>query len=94
MSDFKRTSTSAEVYAVLRARHGDAMTVFASFSDPDGTFVGGDGTRGRMETVWALMDAPLLEVRTTWDIDPAKPSTRINSKNEYWLCAATDEDKS
>lgn len=91
MAEWKRISTSAEVAAVIRARHGKELVVFSSFSDPDGTFNGGAGERGRMETAWGFKgaDAPILEARTTWDIDPEHDYRRINEQHEYWLCAAT-----
>ncbi|GAB3416858.1 hypothetical protein NX774_12005 [Massilia agilis] len=94
MRDWKRIPTSAEVAAVIRARHGKELVVFSSFSDPDGTFNGGAGVRGRMETAWGFSgaDAPILEARTTWDIDIEQQYGRANEKHEYWLCAAKTDD--
>lgn len=86
MSDFHRIPTSAEVYAVIMARHRDEMSCFASFSDPDGTFNGGPGQVGRMDTAWGLRgtDFPILEIKTRWDIDPLTMGRR-NQTSEYWL---------
>lgn len=90
---FDRIPTSAEVYAVLMARHKDQMRCYGSFSDPDGTFNGGPGERGRMHTMWALdgTDFPILEIRTEWDIDPEKPSARHNETSKYWLIVGNRE---
>jgi len=89
MADYIKIPTSAEVWAVIRARHGKEMSVYSSFSDPDGTFNGGFGEVGRMETAWALKhaDYPLIEAKTVWDIDPEKPYKRLNETTEYWVCA-------
>lgn len=89
MSAAKRLPTSAEVFAVLRARHHTDMTIFSSYSDPTGTTFGRDGTQGRMDTEYglALSDFPLMGASTTWMIDPAQPHRRIDEKTEYWLCA-------
>lgn len=94
MADYITIPTSAEVCAVLRARHGAEMGVFSSFSDPDGRFNGGSGEFGRMETAYAIKGChvPLIEYRTTWEIDPEATYKRINEKHEYWLCVAILED--
>lgn len=92
-NDYTRIPTSPEVYAVLRARHGDQMRVYASFSDPDGTFNGGPGEVGRMDTIWSIdgCDFPILEVKTTWDIDFERPHHRVNPKSAYWLLIGRKE---
>lgn len=86
MTDYKRIATSAEVWAVLKARHHKDLGVYASYSDPDGT--ASDFTTGRMETSYALKgaDYPLMEARTTWRIDPQLPHARLDEIHEYWLC--------
>lgn len=93
-NEFERIPTSAEVYAVLRARHGDQMRVYASFSDPDGTFNGGPGEIGRMDTIWSIdgCDFPILEIKTTWDIDPVRPHQRTNVESSYWLLVGRKEE--
>lgn len=92
MADYIKIPTSPEVWAVIRARHPE-LKPFSSFSDPDGTFNGGPGERGRMETSYGFPNAdfPILEASTTWIIDHAQPSSRIEQKNEYWLCIGKQE---
>ncbi len=92
MSDYKRVQTSAEVWAVIRARHPE-LCVFSSFSDQDGTFNGGSGLTGRMETSYGFRhgDFPLMEAKTTWGIDQMSPHKRLNESHEYWLCVPIKE---
>jgi len=89
--------TSAEVWAVIHARHRDTLKVFSSYSYPDGN-PNGDPNQARMFTAYGFerSDCPLLAVRTTWDIErdengDAKPG-RKNEKHEYWLCAPVESD--
>lgn len=86
MSDYKRVPTSAEVWSVIKARHPD-LRVFSSFSNPDGTFNGGDGTRGEIFTSYGFADSdyPIMEARTTWDITIESSYERINTVHKYWL---------
>jgi hypothetical protein len=93
MSDYTRLVTSAEVYAVIMAKHRDQMASFATFSDPDGTFYGGCGV-GRMDTVWGIAgcDYPILEIQTRWDIDPDQPHKRVNQTHSYFLLMAKKEE--
>ena len=90
LHDRPAVSTSAEVWAVIRARHFPQLKVFSSFSDPDGTFQGGPGDKGRMETTYGLegADYPLIGARTTWTIDREKPYRRMNEQHEYFLFIA------
>lgn len=85
--DYKRIPTSPEVWAVIKARHPD-LRVYASFSDPDGTFNGGSGETGVMETTYGFAEAdyPLMEARTTWRIEPGS-FKRHDTEHQYWLCA-------
>lgn len=84
MSKTMRIATSAEVWAVIRARHPD-MVVFGSFSDPDGSFSG--GSRGQMMTEYGFRNCeiPLLRAETTWDIGPEGSHERLNEQHKYWL---------
>ncbi|KVP76889.1 hypothetical protein WJ94_15870 [Burkholderia ubonensis] len=93
MDDFYRLQTSAEVYAVIMAKHRDQMRCYASFSDPDGTFNGGPGERGRMDTIWSIDGCafPILEINTTWNIDPAQPFKRLNLRSVHFLCLPKKE---
>lgn len=94
MSDYSRLITSAEVYAVIMAKHRDQMAAFETFSDPEGTFNGGPGEVGRMDTVWGIdgCDYPILEIQTRWDIDPEQPYKRINQTHSYFLLMAEREE--
>lgn len=93
MTDYARLTTSAEVYAVIMAKHRDQMAAFATFSDPDGTFNGGPGVVGRMDTVWGIAgcDYPILEIQTRWDIDPTQPHKRVDQTHSYFLLMAKKE---
>lgn len=92
MSDYSLIKTSAEVAAVLRASHPELM-YFGSFSDPDGRWQGGPGTRGTMETTFgfSMQDFPTLRIRTTWDIGEDEREVRGTRKHEYWLCVGKEE---
>lgn len=92
MNDYKRVPTSAEVWAVIRARHPE-MRVFSSYSEPDGDRFG-DPSRGKMLTSFGFAhgDYPVIEAQTTWDIDQKAPHNRNNQKHEYWLCLPKRED--
>lgn len=83
-------STSAEVWAVIKARHGKDLTVFESFSNPDGTFNGAPGEFGRMVTAYGFKGAsePIIKAQTRWKIDHEKPHNRIDETHDYWLCVA------
>lgn len=84
MSDYKRILTSAEVFAVIRARHPD-MVVFRSYSDPD---------NGLMHTSYCFKggDYPVIEVHTTWAADPKSSGKWLDAQHEYWLCVPLRED--
>ena len=93
MTEWKRIPTSAEVWAVIKERHHADLKVYATFSDPDGEYSGWQ--QGRMETVYSLTgaDYPLMEARTTWDIDQEAKHKRLNEQHEYWLCVPIKEDE-
>lgn len=90
---YVQITTSAEVWAVIKARHGQNLKVFESFSDPDGTFNGGSGERGRMVTAYGFDGAPepIIKAQTTWRIDPDRPHARIDETHHYWLCVSNGE---
>lgn len=83
--------TSAEVWAVLFARHRDELEPTSSFSDPTGTFAGGAGDQGRMETCYRLRgaDFPLLGARTAWDI--GENDKQLNKRHQYFLIIARND---
>lgn len=90
---YTQITTSAEVWAVIKARHGNDLTVFESFSDPDGTFNGGPREFGRMMTAYGFKGAtePIIKAQTTWRIDPDRPHARIHEIHQYWLCVGNGE---
>jgi hypothetical protein len=85
MSNYKRVPTSAEVWAVIRARHPE-MVPFGSYSAPDGDEFG-EPSKGKMFTSYGFSgcDFPVIEAQTTWDISDCK-TLRSNERHEYWLC--------
>lgn len=85
-------ATSAEVWVAIHARHHNDLEVVSSFSDPGGTFNGGPGIVGCIETMYGLKgaDLPLVGAKTTWKIDQEKPYQR-NEAREYWLVLAMKE---
>jgi hypothetical protein len=91
MRDYVRIPTTPEVWAVIHASHKGRIQVYSSFSNPDGTFQGGPGERGVMETEYALggTDFPILKARSEWDIGP--DGKRSNETHKYWLCVAVKE---
>lgn len=87
MKNYKRVLTSAEVWAVIRARHPE-MCVFSSYSEPSSE------NGGCMFTSYGFNqgDYPVIEAQTTWDTDQESPHKRINERHEYWLCIPLCED--
>jgi len=91
--EYKKTPTTPEVWAVIKARHHKDLMVFSSYSAPDGDRFG-DPDQGRMMTEYGLVNAgcPLMGADTRWDIDREKLHKRINERHEYWLCVPVDSD--
>lgn len=89
---YEQVTTSAEVYAVIRAAHPD-LVVFSSCSDPDGYRFGG-GVHCRMDTEWGFEGAvyPLVGSSATWDRSEIH-AERLREKRRYWLCVATREEE-
>jgi hypothetical protein len=92
MAKWKKIETSAEVWAVIHARHN--LQVFGSFSAPGGS-PWGDPDQAEMQTSYCFhgSDWPLLEARTTWRIDRSDPVKRYDEKREYWLCYPIEDDR-
>lgn len=90
MDDFIKVPTSRAVWQAIHAAH--MPSVYASFSDPTGTFCGGPGEIGRMETGYCLpgTDFPILWARTTWNIGPN--DERNDERHEFWLCVGKKEE--
>lgn len=89
MSEYKLIPTSLEVVSVIRARHGNELTVFGSFSDPTGTENGGSGETSTMMTLWGFPDAdyPLFQVTTK-----RTPPKSDNAVHQCFLCAPIREE--
>ena len=92
MDDYKRIETSAEVWAVIRAKHGKELKVFSTFSDPDGSFYGGN--EATMFTAYGFdgCNVPVIEAETKWTVDREKPHNRIDEKTKYWICSGVEQD--
>lgn len=92
MDDYKKIETSAEVWAVIRAKHGKELKVFSTFSDPDGSFCGGD--EATMYTAYGFegCDTPIIEAETKWTIDRERPHSRTDEKTKYWICLGIEQD--
>ena len=91
MSKYKKIPTSAEVVAVIRAKHQE-LRVYSSFSDPDGSFCGGDLCTMMTEWGFADFDIPFLGIKTTWKKHPTEAYKRDRETHEYWLCVSIEED--
>ncbi len=89
--NYKKMVTSAEVWAVIRARHKD-LVVFGSYSAPDGD-QHGDPSQGRMDTSYGFYgsDYPIIEASTTWTINRDKSYERLDETTLYWLCLPIED---
>lgn len=83
-------TTSAEVWAVIKAAHPD-LKVHTSYSYPDGDQFGNHDQCG-MRTEYGFDGAPipLIGAHTRWE-KGEKEYERINEKTNYWLCIALEE---
>ena len=93
MLEYKRLPTSAEVWAVIKAKHSDDLSVFGTISEPDGDPFG-DDDHCRMMTEYGVSDsdAPLMGAKTTWKKHPENDYERVDEKTEYWLCIAINNE--
>jgi hypothetical protein len=95
MNDYRKLPTSAEVWAVLKAKHGAELRVYGSYSAPEGDSMG-DPSKAVMMTEYGFEDGkwPLMGARTTWDLGGRPPGMReyerFNERTEYWLCYRTE----
>lgn len=89
----RKEQTSAEVVAVIRARHHQDLVVHSSYSYPEGNPNGNPNT-GEMYTEWGFVDCeiPLIAVLTTWEIRPEKERRheRYREENIYWIFSAKE----
>ena len=75
--------TTAEVWAVIHARHREDLVVFSSYSAPDGDeFGNSDQCIMKTEYGFERSDYPLIGAETRWD----KGSRQATESTEYWLC--------
>ena len=90
---YRKVYTSAEVYAVIRARHAADMTVFGTISEPDGN-PWGDSDDCRMLTEWGIKghDVPLIGIDQRWSKDAAQSGHRDDTYT-YWLCSAINSEE-
>lgn len=82
MSSYAKIRTSAEVWAVIHARHRGELKVFLT-----------ETHQGHVRTAYGLdgSDWPLIEALTTWEVDATDPSRRNNQRREHWLCVPVSE---
>ena len=88
--DWEVIPTPPEVYAAVYKAH--SLKTFSSFTDPTGTFRGGPGEEGRIETVLGLegADYPLFALRTTFPLDETGKQCG-DWVHEYYLIVAVKE---
>lgn len=81
----KRIKTSEDVGKAIYKQHRDDLHLHASFSNPDGNFMGFSG-RGEMMSQYSFDGfQPFIELRTTWDLECPEQIERKNEKHEYFL---------
>lgn len=92
--EYKRVSTTVEVWSAVMAAHRDNMGVFSSYSAPGGDMFGNPKV-GVMLTEYGFkgFDVPLIGAETRWDIDPIEPCKRKNEITKYWLCLAVEDEE-
>ena len=89
-NEYRRVPTSAEVWAVLNARHASELRVYGSYSAPEGDSFG-DPSKTVMKTEYSFEDArwPIMGACTTWDVADAT-FPRTSERTNYWLCVRTE----
>lgn len=72
--------TSPEVYAVIFARHKKDLTPFASFSNPEPSYL---SSQPQMLTEWAFSGAtqPILKHVSSWDHGRREETI----EHRYWI---------
>lgn len=91
MSEWDCYKTSYAVWKAIMEAHKHELKVFSSFSSPNADY---GGRQGIMQTSWGIAgsDFPIIEARTTWDIDSDKPHERLNEQHFYWICVGKEAD--
>jgi len=93
MNNYKKITTTPEVWAVIRASHPE-LKVFSTYSAPEGDQFG-DPDVCKMMTEYGFdgCNYPIIGAETTWDRDPdPKSYKRQNEKTIYWLCVGIDNE--
>ena len=87
-TQYKKISTSYEVWATIKRNHSEELRVFSSYSAPNGDQFG-DLSTAVMYTEYGFLDAdcPLIGAETKWDVDSSHSVERKNERHKYWLCA-------
>lgn len=91
--EYRKIPTSYEVYRTILNEHHEQLSVFSSFSAPDGDSFG-NPDQARMMTEWGFKtaDCPIMGAESTWDIDRANVLIRNNEAHRYWLCLPIDDE--
>ncbi len=90
MSRTIHVPTSAEVWAVIKARHPE-LVVFSSYSDPDDKHAIGTCTMRTSYGFNHCRDYPIISTETTWEKSDKNDGERVNEKHSYWLCVGEDD---
>ena len=93
MLEYKRLATSAEVWAVIRAKHSEDLGVFSTISEPEGSPYG-DSRHCRMMTEYGVYgaDTPIIGAETTWQKHPVNERERVDETTKYWLCVVNNNE--
>ena len=90
---YKEIETSAEVVAVIWAKHRKELIVFESYTDPDGTCPMGNGMP-KAETAWGISGSsdPLFRTVHTWETGEDW-YTKTKEKVVHTLCVPMNEEE-
>lgn len=82
--EYRKMKTSAEVFAVIQARHRGELQVFGSATDME---------RGRIFTSYGFAGCPipLIEAVTQLTVDPEDERVRRDETHQYCLCVPKQE---
>jgi len=82
--NYKKHKTTYEVWNTIKQAHPE-LRVFSTYSAPE---------NGEMKTSYGFSgdEYPIIEARTTWNVDYENECNRINEQHEYWICVAVYED--
>lgn len=88
-----KIKTSAEVIAVIKAKHYDELSVFGTISEPYGC-PHGSSFNCRMMTQWGFSDSPipLIEINETWRKHPVDKRKKDQHVREYYIFHPVGDD--